>query len=476
MILSVSWKNIWRNKLRSSIIITATALGLFGGIFGSAIINGSSERRVHDAIACEVGHVQLHDSMFLNNKESKYTIEQYESVTAAIDEDTRVKAWASRVKVMAMAQTANGVAGVMLNGVDAEKEKLVSDVHKTIKAGGGSFFGADGSKPIVIGEKLAKTLKLVYYQINEDDLTTIKNNRRFKRTGANIDSLAGIRYRNEGDFTEALQAAISKPALDKLEHFLKQTAIKYSLRKKIVVSFQTPSGHMAQDAYRLAGVYNTQNSMFDQANAFVLKEDLQAVMGFGNHQVNEIAILLNKTQDSDSVKATLAPKIPASVQTDTWKELMPDVGMLNDYMGFYMFIVLGIILLALGFGIVNTMLMAILDRVKELGMLMAIGMNRARVFAMIMTETILLCLTGGVAGMLLSYGLIVATANNGIDLTAAYGQGFEAMGFSAHLYPSIGLADFAYVTLLVVLTGILACIYPARKALKLKPAEALRTA
>ena len=70
-------------------------------------------------------------------------------------------------------------------------------------------------------------------------------------------------------------------------------------------------------------------------------------------------------------------------------------------MNYYLFIFLIIILLALGFGIVNTMLMAVLERVKELGMLMAIGMNRKRVFRMIMLETVFLGLTGAMVGTML---------------------------------------------------------------------------
>ena len=74
--------------------------------------------------------------------------------------------------------------------------------------------------------------------------------------------------------------------------------------------------------------------------------------------------------------------------------------MMNDYMIMYYFIFIGIVMFALAFGIINTMMMTILERTKELGMLMAIGMNRRRVFSMIMLETIFLTMVGAVAGML----------------------------------------------------------------------------
>jgi ABC-type antimicrobial peptide transport system permease subunit len=162
------------------------------------------------------------------------------------------------------------------------------------------------------------------------------------------------------------------------------------------------------------------------------------------------------------------------MDVQTWDEIMPEAGMYSSAMNYYLFIFMIIILLALGFGIVNTMLMAVLERIKELGMLMAIGMNKRRVFSMIMLETVFLGMTGAIIGMAISYGLIWYTGRTGLDLTSLYQEGFEAIGFSPMIYPTIGWESFIQLIFLVVLTGVLAAIYPARKAMKLNPSEALR--
>ena len=93
---------------------------------------------------------------------------------------------------------------------------------------------------------------------------------------------------------------------------------------------------------------------------------------------------------------------------------------------------------------------------------------------MIMLETVFLGLTGAMAGTLLCYVLVWYTGKTGVDLSALYKEGFEAIGFSAKVYPAIGAESFLQILFLVILTGILASIYPARKALKLNPADALR--
>jgi ABC-type lipoprotein release transport system permease subunit len=158
----------------------------------------------------------------------------------------------------------------------------------------------------------------------------------------------------------------------------------------------------------------------------------------------------------------------------TWGEIDPYLAMLTGMIQKFYAVFMGVILAALAFGIVNTMLMVVLERTKELGMLTAIGMNKKRVFSMIMLESIFLSLVGGVVGMVVSRLLIAFTATNGINF-ASYEEGFEALGYSAHIYPAISPAFFFVVTVLIIITGILSSIYPALKALKLDPADALRT-
>jgi putative ABC transport system permease protein len=177
-------------------------------------------------------------------------------------------------------------------------------------------------------------------------------------------------------------------------------------------------------------------------------------------------------EQTETLTGKIAEKFP-DLEVMSWKKLSPELAMMTDMVQQF-YLIFGIIILAaLAFGIINTMLMVVLERTKELGMLTAIGMNKKKVFSMIMLESVFVSQIGGVAGMAFSFVAISVTSKTGIDLSQ-YAQGFEALGYSAKVYPQITAGFFGIVTVLIIITGILSSVYPALKALKLNPVEAIR--
>jgi len=473
MIWSISWKNVWRNKIRSLVVIVAFTFGIFGGVYMVAVFYGMIDSRVKLAIGNEASHIQVHHPSYLDNNELKYTIDDYQKYVDQIENIPEVKGVSPRIKILGMASTSGNASGVMINGIDVDRERQVTGIDESLVEGGGSFFEEDGRKPIVIGEKLAKTLKLTYYKITAGDLDRLSDKKNMRAVLPLLDSLRDKSFRTEADFEKALSGLLGKSEAEKYSFHIKAASIKYRLKRRIVLSFQSLDGHIAYDAFRVIGIYKTGNSVFDGLNLFVRMSDITPVASLHSGQVNQLAILLTSVEHDDQV-AGMVKDIMPGMDVQTWDEIMPEAGMYTSTMNYYLFIFMIIILLALGFGIVNTMLMAVLERIKELGMLMAIGMNKKRVFSMIMLETVFLGMTGAVIGMAISYGLIWYTGSTGLDLTSLYQEGFEAMGFSPMIYPTIGWESFIQLIFLVVLTGVLAAIYPARKAMKLNPSEALR--
>ena len=114
----------------------------------------------------------------------------------------------------------------------------------------------------------------------------------------------------------------------------------------------------------------------------------------------------------------------------------------------------------------------VLERIKELGMLMAVGMNKIRVFSMILIETLYLGIIASPVGLFLGWLTISYYTKEGVDLTN-YSEGLESFGYSSILYPYIDSEAYITITVGVVITAFLAALYPAWKAVKLKPVEAL---
>ena len=473
MITAISWKNVWRNRSRSLIVIGAVTLGTISGVFVAGLMKGWVDQRIHAAVYTEVSHIKIQNPEYLNNEEIRYTIPDYAKIEKYLNESESVKAWTKHTKIMAMAGTSRGNTSLMLKGVQPDEEKKVSDLYTKIVEGGGSYFDASFRNPIVISEKTADQLRLINYKVTDNLIDSLSQQGAAEKALTALEDFKGKRFRTEKKFKSALKEVLSEEEIRVHGPVIMKIAKHYKLKSKIVFTFSGVDGEMVYQQFRVAGIFKTANTMFDQMNAFVLNNDLASVAGFSSTDYHEINMIVNEEESEiQAFSENLATTFP-SVNVMTWKELAPDAGMMADFMQMYYYIIMGVIFFALAFGIINTMLMAILERIKELGMLMAIGMNKKRVFRMIMLETVFLTLTGSIVGMILGGLTIAITGTIGLNF-ASVQEGFEAFGWSAMVYPSIELSFFFGVTLMVIVIGILASIVPARKALKLNPVEAIR--
>ncbi|MDR1557388.1 MAG: FtsX-like permease family protein [Tannerellaceae bacterium] len=261
-----------------------------------------------------------------------------------------------------------------------------------------------------------------------------------------------------------MQIVISRKTADKL---------KVRLRSKLVLTFQDSEGEIQSVAFRVGGIFKTTNTSFDEGSVFVRKSDIQAYTGLPEGAVHELTLMTGGFETCRSALAQLQTLLP-EMDVQSWDALQPELGLMFSWIDLMNGVILAIFLAALSFGIINTMLMAVLERTRELGMLACIGMSRRRIFRMIMLETIFLTGLGSCFGILLGMLVIGYSAKSGIDLTFLLEDQFEEFGFASVVYPVMQLKTFLEIVALVILAGILSAIYPARKALKLNPLEAIR--
>jgi putative ABC transport system permease protein len=473
MIWSIAWKNVWRNKKRSLVVIMAVTLGIICGVLLVGIMEGWVQQRLNDAIYNEVSHIQIHNNEYIKNEEINLSIRKQDEIARSIDSLKELSGCAKRTKIIAMANTPWANTGVIIYGVDPEKEEKITAIYKRIVPSGGKYLNPQNPGDILISDKTAELLKLKQYIVSDSIIEELREQKTPEPVLIKLEAFKNKRFRSPKDFREALKKEFSRKELNSYGLMITEKALDYRIRNKIQITISDQEGTPIQGIFRVCGIYKTTNTGFDQTAVYVNARPLANLYGSNEILIHEIAILLKNIDDADIVKGKLS-RISGDNSVRTWKELAPDAAMMNDYMIMYYFIFMGIIMLALAFGIINTMLMAILERTKELGMLMAIGMNRKRIFNMIMLETVFLTIVGAVTGMLSGWAIAESLSKTGIHFSG-WGEGFEAIGFAARVYPVVTFEFFLFTTILVIVTAIISSIWPARKALKLNPVEALRT-
>ena len=248
--------------------------------------------------------------------------------------------------------------------------------------------------------------------------------------------------------------------------------LNLKLKSKVVVTFQDENYDLTSLLFRVEGIYRSGNSRYDESNVFVrnnnIKKNLPTFSGY-----HELPILLTDINLRNEVKKDLS-KISEENIVEGWDDISKELAYANEMLAAVLYIFMMIILSGLSFGIVNTMLMAILERKKEIGMLMSIGMNRYKIFMMISFETIFLSLIALPIGLFSSFLIVEYYSVVGIDLSIVE-AGLENFGVGTRLYFKVPNQEYFIVSLMVFIISLISSIFPSIRALKISPVEATKT-
>ena len=474
MIWKTAWKNVWRNNVRSLVVLSSVTIGIFAGVFSVAMMNGMMAQRVDAALNEELSHIQITNKEFRINNDPQLIIKNSQEIiseTASVKEITGI---VERTLITGMANTASKSTGVQIAGIDPEKERDVFTLRDKVMPGTGDYFEQESRQNLaLIGEDLAKDLNIIRYLIDTAALTRLIDAGVPAEIIDKLTPLAGLRFNNEKKFLKEMKALFTVKEAKKYGPVIRKEAWSFREGTRLTLTFLDKDNNQVGAVFRLSGLYDVKNSMFEKSMVFVKNSDLKRLTGLDDNASHQIIVRLGDVDQTDNITEILAKKFP-DLDVQSWKKLQPDLAMMTDMVQQFYAIFMTIILAALAFGIVNTMLMVVLERTKELGMLTAIGMNKRRVFSLIMLESVFLSVVGGIAGMIVGYITILLTSKNGINLSQ-YAEGFEAYGYSAHFFPQIDVKFFIIITIMIIVTGIISSVYPALKALKLNPVEAIRT-
>jgi ABC-type lipoprotein release transport system permease subunit len=273
------------------------------------------------------------------------------------------------------------------------------------------------------------------------------------------DAVVDGRFLETGDSTSVV---VGQALLDLLD---------VHLGNKLVLMAMGTDGSAASRAFRIVGAYRSEMEATEKQLVFVPLAAAQQMLGLGNG-VSEVAILLPKHELSRAVAGQIEAGLPDGMEVRTWRELLPVQEATLDLFDKFMVLWDMVVFIAMGFGIVNTLLMAVLERVRELGVMRALGMRPAGVVRNVLIEAFILLVLGSAIGNLAGWLSVLPMMGSGLDLSA-FAAGMQDAGISRIVYPVISSDDLALVNAVVLVLGLVVSLYPAVKAARFTPVEAM---
>ncbi|RLA26310.1 MAG: ABC transporter permease [Gammaproteobacteria bacterium] len=401
VIVTLAWRNLWRNHRRTIVMLAAISVGVWAMIFMTALTRGMVSDMVHDGLRTLPGHVQAHHPLYRDDPSVGNLLPMTDSEIHAAFANAEFAGWAARVRVPAIISSERESRGVTLLGVDPQQEASIAAIGSNVVAGR-NLEGADDNG-VVIGRKLAEKLD-----------------------------------------TE--------------------------LGKRIVLMSQDPDNDIADRGFRIVGLFEANLAVNEEAFVFAGKKAVQKMLRIGD-QVSEVAVVGDDYRDVAPLQADVSARLGDATETLAWQDLNSYLASMLRVMDGFVLVWMIVIFLALSFGLVNTLAMSVFERVREIGLMLALGMRPASILGQIVVESVFLLTLGLIIGNALSIASIIPL-QDGIDISAV-AQGMEMMGASSILYPELLVKDIVTANIVVLLLGFIASLSPAWRASRYEPIEAI---
>jgi len=408
----IAWRNLWRNRTRTIVSVSAIALTYAMFLFSIGMAEAMYGQLEESASKLAGGTVLVHAKGYWDSQTNEFVVDDSASLIRVLSSVDGVDGLAPRVILEGLLSTSSGNAGVRLMGIVPEAERPFQDYAEYIRDG--AYFGE--VDPDLQGAPLVLGSKIV------DDL-------------------------------------------------------EVGLGDRIVLTTTDASGEMRRALFHLHGVLHTGMSSMDRGLAFTTISGAQEALGA--EVLTQIGVISEKPEIKDAmIRATSAAGIIPleSLEFLTWQEAMPDlIGMieLDKQFGNLYGVIIFIVVV---FAIMNTFLMVVLERIREFGLLGALGLTPRQIAQLVLTESTLLALVAMTIGFVL--GLIghLLMQQYGLDIRALYGD-FDMGGVAIAdpiIRSKISVSRWTNATIMIFVLVILSSLYPALKAARLRPAESMR--
>jgi ABC-type lipoprotein release transport system permease subunit len=402
MLLKISWRNIWRQKRRSMIVMASIIVGTAAVLLFDSISMGFIMQQLNNEIKNDVGHFQINKKGYSDNKILANRIANFESIEKILQKKDFIKVYSKRIITFGMLSSAENSAGAVLEGIEPNQEPGITSIKSFIREG---EYLSNNPHDIVISKAMSKKLNV-------------------------------------------------------------------ELGDKIVMMAAASDGSIQSELYRVKGIFKSNDNEFDKTHIYVTIQSAQNLLKTGN-AITQFAITVDNIDKIDVYKKEIVNAIDKQYEVLSYKDILPLLVYYIEISIEMMALMYVFIAIAILFSIINTMLMSVFERIQEFGVLMSMGMRNKDIFIMIMQESFLIGVLGTIIGFAVGFALYLYFAYNGINLSG-FSESLESWGVGTVIYPLVDL-NVVYRTLFIIpLTTIIGAIYPAIKAIRLQPTDAMR--
>ena len=242
------------------------------------------------------------------------------------------------------------------------------------------------------------------------------------------------------------------------------------LGKRVVLMSQDPDNEIADRGFRIVGIFDSDPDSLEETFVFAGRATIQKMLGIGD-RVTEVVFLAADYQNIEPLYRKVSELAGPDVDVEPWYELDKYLSTMLNMMDGFVLVWIVVVFLALSFGLVNTLVMAVFERIREIGLMLALGMRPANILGQIVLESLLLLVIGLALGNAFAW-MTVVPLKDGIDISVV-AEGMDMMGASSMLYPDLQIHDVIMANIVVLALGFLASLSPAWRASRYQPVEAI---
>lgn len=402
--LRLAWRNIWRHRRRTLIVVLAIGFTMALMMFYDGLIAGFEDSIYANAIKVLGGNIQVHAAGYGDStgQTPLLPLENDVAVVQAILAQPQVLGASRRINTGGMITNRNGAFGVAITGIEPEKELPIILIGQRVSSG--RFLTAADRDQVFIGKGLA----------------------------------------------DAMEAAAGD---------------------RITLTGRAAHQQMRSRTLTIAGIYDVGMADIEKQTVYISLAEAQDLYGLSG-QVTEVVVALKHIGEEPAVMNALKPAMP-NAELVSWQTNFPEMQNAIQVKSKVFDIFSVIILVIVGIGILNLLLMAVYERTREIGVLAALGLKPRQISTLFILEGGMMGLTGVAVGVGLGLLLNLALGQTGMDFAQFTSMSQYTALISGRVYPSLGLEKLPSHVLTVLVIAVLASFYPAHEAAQNEPAKAL---